>query len=98
MDGKTGGNHGMQKRRRKASEEMIKSELSEFSEQDVYKIAAEIIQRRGLIFEKDLFETSAIKLKPKNVSDLFANLFWIIRIYEAIYNVRELEREIKSLK
>jgi len=98
MDGNTGGNHGMQKRRRKASEEMIKSELSEFSEQDVYKIAAEVIQRRGFDFDKDLFEQSALKLQPKSVPDFFANLFLIIKIYEARYNLRELEREIKSLK
>lgn len=83
MNGNTGENHGM---------------IKELSEQDVYKIAADVIQRRGFDFDKDLFEQSALKLQPKSVPDLFANLFWIIRIYEAIYNVRELEREIKSLK
>ena len=88
----------MQKRRRKASEEMIKSELDELSEKDFYKIAAETIQRRGLIFEKDLFEKSALKLKPKNVADLIANLYWVIKLYEAEYKLMEVEREINSLE
>lgn len=71
---------------------------NDFYKKDVYKIADEIIQRRGLIFEKDLFDKSAIKLKPKNVADLIANLYWVIKLYEAEYKLMEVEREINSLE
>lgn len=83
MNGNTGENHGM---------------IKELSEQDVYKIAADVIQRRGFDFDKDLFEQSALKLQPKSVPDFFANLFLIIKIYEARYNLRELEEKINYLK